>query len=98
MRMHRGSSKGAGAATPPPERLPLSASPPLEVEVEVARAGRSQRYRRLVPAGTLVKQLVREVGESPEGSAVLVDGVSIPLDTPLTAPTRLVLVPTFSGG
>jgi sulfur carrier protein ThiS len=98
MRMHRGSSKGAGAASPAPEHLPLSASEGFRVEVEVARAGRTVLHERTVVAGTLVKQLVRSVGEAPEGSAVLVDGVSVPLDLPIDAPVRLVVVPTFSGG
>jgi len=100
MRMHRGSSKGAGAGPPPPGHLPLSASAPvaIAVEVEVARAGRSAVQVLEVPAGTLVKELVRSVGEAPEGSAVLVDGVSVPLDAPVDRPVRLVVVPTFSGG
>jgi sulfur carrier protein ThiS len=98
MRMHRGSSKGAGAGRPPPEHLPLSASAPVPVEVEVARAGRAAVHVREVAPGTLVKEVVRSVGEAPEGSAVLIDGVSVPLDTPVDRPLRLVVVPTFSGG
>ena len=98
MRMHRGSSKGAGGAPPPPGRLPLSASRTVTVEVEIARAGRSRVVRRRVPVGTLVKELVRSVGAAPEGSAVLVDGTSVPLDALVDAPVRLVVVPTFSGG
>ncbi len=98
MRMHRGSSKGAGGSTPPPEPLPLSASGALEVEVEVARAGRSTVHRHRVAPGTLVKELVRAAGESPEGAAVLIDGRSVPLDTPVAPGRRLVIVPTFSGG
>lgn len=98
MRMHRGSSKGVGAAAPAPEHLPLSASPLLLVEVEVARAGSAREYRYEVPHGTLVKDVVRRAGEAPEGSAVLVNGRSVPLDTPLSGPTRLTVVPTFSGG
>jgi sulfur carrier protein ThiS len=98
MRMHRGSSKGAGATRPPPERLPLSASATIEVQVEVARAGRSTVRTFSVAPGTLVKELVRAVGESSEGAAVLVDGVSLPMDSPVTGPTHLVVVPTFSGG
>ena len=98
MRMHRGSSKGAGARPPPPEHLPLSASALLAVQVEVARAGRSSDHAREVAPGTLVKEVVRSVGEAPEGCAVLIDGVSVPLDTPLDRPVRLVVVPTFSGG
>ena len=98
MRMHRGSSKGARAKAPAPGHLPLSASAQFEVEVEVARAGRSTVHARRVAAGTLVKEVVRAVGEAPEGSAVLVDSVSIPLDSPIDRPLRLVVIPTFSGG
>jgi sulfur carrier protein ThiS len=98
MRMHRGSSKGTGAGHPAPEHLPLSASATVRVEVEVARAGASSVHSREVAVGTLVKELVRSVGEAPEGSAVLVEGVSIPLDTPVETSMRLVVVPTFSGG
>jgi len=98
MRMHRGSSKGSGADPPEPEHLPLSASSDIVVEVEVARARRSEVFHRSVRPGTLVRDLVRSLGEAPEGSAVLLDGRSIPLDTRLDAPVRLVLVPTFSGG
>ena len=98
MRMHRGSSKGTGQGGPAPELLPLSASAPVRIEVEIARAARSVVVARSVPRGTLVKQVVRDVGEAPEGSAVLIDGRSVPLDTPIVAPLRLVVVPTFSGG
>jgi len=98
MRMHRGSSKGARADHPVPGSLPLSASAQLEVEVEVARAGRSTVHAQMVVAGTLVKEVVRAIGEAPEGSAVLLDGVSIPLDSPIDRPLRLVVIPTFSGG
>jgi len=41
---------------------------------------------------------VRQVGLAPEGTSVLVDGVSVPLDLPIERPVRLVVVPTFSGG
>ncbi len=101
MRMHRGSSKGREAPDLPPETLPLSASPPagrFEVVVEVARGGRSEVLREPVERGTLVRELLRRLGRAPEGSAVLVGGVSVPLDTPLLAPVHLVVIPTFSGG
>ena len=98
MRMHRGSSKGAGAVSPAPEPLPLSASGTVEVEVYVARGAARPSQRRTVRAGTPIKELLRSLGEAPEGSAVLVDGVSVPLDTPLDRAVRLVVVPTFSGG
>ncbi|HXQ93620.1 MAG TPA: MoaD/ThiS family protein [Thermoplasmata archaeon] len=51
-----------------------------------------------VPNGTSVRALLRQLGHPPEGSAVLVGGVSVPLDTPIDSPMRLVVVPTFSGG
>jgi sulfur carrier protein ThiS len=98
MRMHRGSSKGTGAGRPGPERLPLSASATVTVEVEIARGGGAPLRILSVRAGTTVKELVRSLGEAPEGSAVLVGGVSVPLDTPLDGPVRLTVVPTFSGG
>jgi len=99
MRMHRGSSKGGRGRPATPETLPLSApSGPIEVTVEIARAGRSVRRTVEVRPGGLVRDVVREVGQAPEGCAVLVQGTSIPLDTPITAPLRLTVVPTFSGG
>ena len=98
MRMHRGSSKGGGASRPPPEHLPLSASASVDVQVEVARAGPTTVRSLTVPVGTLVKELVRAVGESPEGCAVLVEGVSQPMDLAVRTPAHFVIVPTFSGG
>jgi sulfur carrier protein ThiS len=100
--MHRGSSKGTGRARPVPETLPLSASPSpsgVRVEVVVARGAREGRPSvHWVPSGTRVRALLRELGHPAEGSAVLIEGVSVPLDTVLESPTRLVVVPTFSGG
>ena len=98
MRMHRGSSKGAGDGRPPPEPLPLSASATIPVEVELARARAPVLHSRRVAPGTLVREVVRSVGQAPEGSAILVDGVSVPLDMPIERPVRLVVVSTFSGG
>ncbi len=100
MRMHRGSSKDDRAPPRTAGSLPLSASPPapVTIELEVARAGRSIRHRLEVPPGTLVRAALKQIGEAPEGCAALLDEVPIPLDTPLEAPTRLVVVPTFSGG
>jgi sulfur carrier protein ThiS len=66
--------------------------------VELARARASVLHSRRVAPGTLVREVVRSVGQAPEGSAVLVDGVSVPLDLPIERPVRLVVVPTFSGG
>jgi sulfur carrier protein ThiS len=51
-----------------------------------------------VAPGTLVRAALRSVGHSPEGCAVLVGEVPIPLDTPIDRPMRLTVVPTFSGG
>ena len=97
--MHRGSSKGARKSVRPSESLPLSASPAsVDVVLEVARAGRSEPHRVTVPVGTEVRAVVRSIGRSPEGCAVLVEGVSIPLDTPIERPLRLTVIPTFSGG
>ncbi|HTP55639.1 MAG TPA: hypothetical protein VML53_03105 [Thermoplasmata archaeon] len=48
--------------------------------------------------GTLVRDAIRAVAGSPEGCAVLLDGVPIPLDLPVDRPMSLVIVPTFSGG
>jgi sulfur carrier protein ThiS len=100
--MHRGSSKGTGRARPVPEILPLSASPSpsgVRVEVVVARGSRpGPPAVRWVPPGTAVRAVLRDLGHAPEGSAVLIDGTPVPLDTPIEAPTRLTVVPTFSGG
>ncbi len=98
MRMHRGSSKGDGPARSPPETLPLSASPEIRVEVEIARAGTVVARVETVRPGTTVRELLRAIGRAPEGSAVLRDGRSIPLDTRIEEPLHLVVVPTFSGG
>ncbi len=99
MRMHRGSSNGARAPRPGPETLPLSASSAtISVEIEVARAGAGGPQRIQLARGTLVRELLHRLGHAPEGSAVLIDGVSVPLDTPLDADVRLTVVPTFSGG
>ncbi len=98
--MHRGSSKAAGGNAPATETLPLSASSlgGLVVEVEVARAGRRESHTFHLPAGSRVRDGVRAAGLSPEGVAVLVDEVPVPLDQPLEGPVRLLVVPTFSGG
>jgi len=51
-----------------------------------------------VAPGTLVREVVRRTGEAPEGCAVLIDGTPVPHDLTLDRATRLVVVPTFSGG
>lgn len=99
--MHRGSSKGSRGSARLPEALPLSASPPVRrvaIVLEITRAGSVQRRRVLVVPGTSIRQALTEVGAPPEGSAVLLDGVPQPLDTPIEAAVRLTVVPTFSGG
>jgi sulfur carrier protein ThiS len=70
----------------------------IAVTVEVARGGLTTERVLQVEEGTLVRAVVRSVGVSPEGCAVLVDGVSVPRDLPVTSPIRLTIVPTFSGG
>jgi sulfur carrier protein ThiS len=97
--MHRGSSKGARALARGPETLPLSASPPrIRVVLEVTRGAGIERHGLRVAPGTLVRAALREIGRSPEGCAVLLGDVSLPLDTPIDRPMRLTVVPTFSGG
>jgi sulfur carrier protein ThiS len=70
----------------------------IAITVEVARAGRSTEQVLHLAEGTLVRAAVRAAGLSPEGCAVLIDGVSVPRDLPLRVATRLTIVPTFSGG
>ena len=97
--MHRGSSKGARSAGPASETLPLSASDSsVLVIIELTRGASVARHEVRVARGTPVRTLLRSLGQAPEGSAVLVDDTPIPLDTPIEGPTRLTVVPTFSGG
>jgi sulfur carrier protein ThiS len=97
--MHRGSSKGVPGTGPVPETLPLSASPSrVEVVLELTRGGRVDRRQVDVAAGTLVRTILRSSGQSPEGCAVLINEVSVPLDTPIDRDVRMVVIPTFSGG
>ncbi|MFZ0698853.1 MAG: hypothetical protein WAN74_01485 [Thermoplasmata archaeon] len=51
-----------------------------------------------VPHGTLVRTVLRSIGQAPEGCAVLEGERPLPLDTPLMRSVRLLVVPTFSGG
>ncbi len=95
--MHRGSSKGAREARAP-ETLPLSALPLLSVEVEVARGAAGAVRTVEVAPGTTVRELLRSLGRSPEGCAVLEGDRPLPSDTPLQHACRLTVVPTFSGG
>jgi len=99
--MHRGSSKGTRARVRLPEALPLSASRPprrIAVTLEITRAGSVDRRRVLLAPGSSIRQALAAVGAPPEGSAVLSDGVPLPLDTPIERSIRLTVVPTFSGG
>jgi sulfur carrier protein ThiS len=100
--MHRGSSKGTRRKRPVPETLPLSASPSprfVSVEIDVARGRKHAALVTLpVEVGTPIRQLLRSLGHAPEGSAVLLDGVAIPLDTRVERAARFTVVPTFSGG
>jgi sulfur carrier protein ThiS len=99
MRLHRGSSKDARGPPPAAGILPLSASPrKVRVVVEIVRGGRSRSARFAVESGTLVRAVVRRAGETPEGCAVLIGEISVPLDTPIERALRLTVVPTFSGG
>jgi len=70
----------------------------IEVTIELARGSRVTERTLTLPEGTLVRAAVRAAGYSPEGCAVLLDGVSVPRDLPLVGPLRLTIVPTFSGG
>ena len=100
MRMHRGSSKDGGGLSPTTGSLPLSASVPPEVRVvlEVMRAGVVEPREVLLPVGTPLRAALRRAGLAPEGSAVLREGTSVPLDLPIEGPARFTVVPTFSGG
>ena len=100
MRMHRGSSKGVEGLPPTAETLPLSASPlrEVEVELEVTRMGRIELRKVSIPVGAPVRTALRAIGVFAEGAAVLLDGLSLPMDEPIDRPVRLTVVPTFSGG
>ncbi|MCI4362073.1 MAG: hypothetical protein L3J77_02625 [Thermoplasmata archaeon] len=52
----------------------------------------------MVPVGTRLRDVLRDQGHAPEGSAVLLDGHPVPLDTRIERPVRFTVVPTFSGG
>jgi sulfur carrier protein ThiS len=70
----------------------------ITVTLEVVRAGARREHVLEVEENTLVRVAVRAAGLSPEGCAVLLDGVSVPRDLPLRSSVRLTVVPTFSGG
>ena len=98
MRMHRGSSKGDGNR-PPPETLPLSASAtPVHVTVSLVRAGRSTDGSVEVPRGTPIRAILRLAGHAPEGCAVFLQGVPVPLDQLVEEDLALTVISAFSGG
>ncbi|HTW56258.1 MAG TPA: hypothetical protein VMG36_07480 [Thermoplasmata archaeon] len=68
------------------------------MSIELARAGAVRRRSISVVAGSRVRDALRAIGQAPEGCAVTIDGVSVPLDLPVERAVRLVVVPTFSGG
>jgi sulfur carrier protein ThiS len=70
----------------------------LRVTVEVVRAGRSTVRTVDVPTGSPVRVVVRAVGHAAEGCAVLIGDRPVPMDLALLEPTRLTVIPTFSGG
>jgi sulfur carrier protein ThiS len=96
--MHRGSSKGPRGKPPRSESLPLSASPTVRIELEVVRAGHSQRRTVQVPKGTPLRVALRSIGQAAEGSAVLSGDRPVPLDLPLEKNGRFTVIPTYSGG
>lgn len=99
MRMHRGSSKGAGTTPPTPETLPLSASPQnVTVVFRVVRGGHEESRTVSVGRGESVRVALRAAGLPPEGCAVLSDRTPWPLDRTIDRPTTLTVIPTFSGG
>ena len=100
MRMHRGSSKDVRGPPPATGSLPLSASPPPEIPIvlEVTRAGAIERREVRVPVGAPLRLAVRRAGLAPEGTAVFLEGTSVPLDLTLERSARFTVVPTFSGG
>jgi sulfur carrier protein ThiS len=87
---------------PDPETLPLSASPSprmVDVQFDVARGRRAGPVVTVsVAVGTRLREVLRSQGHAPEGSAVLLDGTPVPLDTRIDRPMRFTIVPTFSGG
>ncbi len=96
--MHRGSSKGRRTKSRRPETLPLSASPALTIRLEVLRAGHGEVFTRRVPSGTLLRSVLRSVGQATEGAAVLRGERPVPLDLPLERDEEFTVIPTFSGG
>jgi len=100
MRMHRGSSKDVAGIPRASETLPLSASasPTVNVLLELTRAASTDRRRLRVPVGSTVREALHRVGQAPEGCAVLLGGEPIPLDLPIDRALHLIVISTFSGG
>ena len=71
----------------------------VTVELVVERAGSTGRGSTIsVPSGTRVRDVLRRADLAPEGSAVLENGVPIPLDSRVERDVLLTVLPTFSGG
>jgi len=70
----------------------------VTVTLDIVRGGRSTPVRREVVPGTRIRDLLREIGQAPEGCAALVGDRPVPLDLPIEGPMLLTIVPTFSGG
>lgn len=85
---------------PVSETLPLSAppAPVLRIEFDVVRGGCHAGVSASVAPGSLLRAALRSVGLPPEGCAVLLDGVPLPLDTKLEGPARFEVLLAFSGG
>jgi sulfur carrier protein ThiS len=96
--MHRGSSKERRGRPRRSESLPLSASPTVCIRLEVTRASQTAVHTVRVNRGTPLRTVLRSIGQSVEGSAVLVGDRPVPLDLPLEKDSRFVVIPTFSGG
>ncbi len=88
-----------GPEAHPTEELPVrTIHPTVSVELEIVRAVSRQVLRVEVPRGSSIRDALRSAGRPPEGSAVLEGDRPLPLDHPILAPARYLVVPTFSGG
>ncbi|MGI0132763.1 MAG: hypothetical protein ACREDK_06715 [Thermoplasmata archaeon] len=70
----------------------------VRVEFDVGGAGELRVVSVEVPRGSPLKVALRAIGQPPEGCAVLLKDVPVPLDLPLDTPLRFTVVRTFSGG
>jgi sulfur carrier protein ThiS len=76
----------------------VAPAPFVTVSISISR-GASKAPRSLtLPKGARIRDAVRAVGLSPEGTAVLLGERPVPLDGELADGMSLVLVPTYSGG